>query len=79
DQGPHRGRQARRRTAVFPLLRLLGTGAWRRGAVPLAVLEQCAGRSGRLLPVPDGHWRAYGQQAQARAGSGSLENRGHGG
>ena len=31
-----------------------------------AVLEQCAGRSGRLLPVPDGYWRAHGQQAQAR-------------
>ena len=35
-------------------------------AVPLAVLEQCAGRSGRLLPVPDGHRCAHGQQAQAR-------------
>ncbi|MFC6297320.1 hypothetical protein ACFP72_05845 [Pseudomonas spelaei] len=44
----------------------LGVGAWRRRAVSLAVLEQCAGRSGRLLPVPDGYRRAHGQQAQAQ-------------
>ncbi len=39
------------------------------GAVALyhsAVLEQRAGRPGRLLPLPHGHRRTHGQQAQAR-------------
>ena len=66
DQGAYRRRQAGERSAVLPLLRCLGVGAWRRGAVPLAVLARGAGRPGRFLPLPDGYRRAHGQQAQAR-------------
>ncbi len=47
----------------FHYSRRLGPGARCRGAVSLAVLEQCAGRSGRILPIPDGHRRTHGQQA----------------